>query len=389
MVALLGVALWPWAAAADQLVTDDLIVSGGLCAGPDCQIGEDFDTETVTIRATEPRLMFHDTSPAPYSSTDWRIGANGSGAGGANMLFVENARTGGIPLAIEDAAGPSAVHVGPSGLGLGTALPQREIHVVDGDTPGLRLEQDGTLGYPPRIWDIGANEHGFFLRDFTGFTRPLRVQSGAPDDALFVAADGRVGIGITDPQERLHVFNDAFGENSDLRIQSLNAAGPGSGNWEFAVRGVDGEFAINDPASPGAEFLFRGQNSGQPGLHVRTGSLHVRDDILLRGRVLVRGQAMRVPDFVFSPGYVPMSLEALAGFIEDNGHLPHFPPAEAVQRDGLDLVRTQMALLQTIEELTLHVIELDRALAKREDKPSAQVHSLDRKPHVAGSNRPR
>ena len=66
------------------------------------------------------------------------------------------------------------------------------------------------------------------------------------------------------------------------------------------------------------------------------------------------------PDDVFAADYNLMPLSALAAYIAANGHLPEVPSAEDVAADGLSLGASQALLLKKIEELTLHMIEMQK-----------------------------
>ena len=55
-----------------------------------------------------------------------------------------------------------------------------------------------------------------------------------------------------------------------------------------------------------------------------------------------------------------MSLEDLGKFVKENKHLPGVPSANEVEKDGLNLGEMDALLLQKIEELTLHMIELKK-----------------------------
>ena len=63
-------------------------------------------------------------------------------------------------------------------------------------------------------------------------------------------------------------------------------------------------------------------------------------------------------DFVFEDDYELMPLNDVDEFIRDHGHLPGMPSAEDVASGGVKMGEMQSKLLQRIEELTLHVIEL-------------------------------
>ena len=81
-----------------------------------------------------------------------------------------------------------------------------ELHVKDGDTPTVRLEQDGTYGWTPQTWDLAGNESNFFIRDVTNGSRlPLRIQPGTPSSTLSLRSDGKVGIGTWSPEATLEV----------------------------------------------------------------------------------------------------------------------------------------------------------------------------------------
>ena len=86
------------------------------------------------------------------------------------------------------------------------------------------------------------------------------------------------------------------------------------------------------------------------------------------GKVLVNGQQLSVPDYVFEDDYALMPLEELQAFIDKHGHLPGIASADEVQTEGLDLAGSQMSQLQKIEELTLYTLQQEAELrAVREE----------------------
>ncbi|HLN94159.1 MAG TPA: hypothetical protein VK183_00890 [Flavobacterium sp.] len=64
-------------------------------------------------------------------------------------------------------------------------------------------------------------------------------------------------------------------------------------------------------------------------------------------------------DYVFEKGYDLPSIEEVASYIKENGHLKDIPSAETVAKEGIELGEMNKALLQKIEELTLYVIKLN------------------------------
>jgi len=65
-------------------------------------------------------------------------------------------------------------------------------------------------------------------------------------------------------------------------------------------------------------------------------------------------------DYVFEPGYRLMPLTEVAAYIKQNHHLPNIPSAQEVQDKGAGLGDMQAKLLAKVEELTLHMIRLEK-----------------------------
>ncbi len=65
-------------------------------------------------------------------------------------------------------------------------------------------------------------------------------------------------------------------------------------------------------------------------------------------------------DFVFEPSYEPMALPTLESYLKKNKHLPYIPSAKEVETNGYNVAEMDAKLLQTVEELTLQVITLNK-----------------------------
>ncbi|WP_055443501.1 hypothetical protein [Lacinutrix himadriensis] len=196
----------------DNVVIDDSIIIGSQCVGLDCVDGENFGFDTVRLKENNLRIHFDDTSAsASFAANDWRISINDTANGGLNYFAIDDATAGTNPFRILAGAGNNAFYLNASGnLGLGTATPAVELHVTDGDTPTLRLEQDGAVGWTPQTWDVAGNEANFFVRDVTnGSALPFRIQPGAATSSLYIAATGNVSLGDNSPSEKLEVNGNA------------------------------------------------------------------------------------------------------------------------------------------------------------------------------------
>lgn len=191
-----------------QVIAMDLIVQGSECVGLDCVNSESFGFDTERLKENNLRIHFDDTSnSASFPKRDWRIVINDSGNGGAEYFGIEDATAGRQVFRIEGNAPLNALYVSDAGdVGIGTDVPVVEVHAVDGNTPALRLEQNGSNGFTPQTWDVAGNETNFFVRDVTnGSKLPFRIRPSAPDNSIYIDTDGDVGMGTSSPDATMHV----------------------------------------------------------------------------------------------------------------------------------------------------------------------------------------
>ncbi len=73
-------------------------------------------------------------------------------------------------------------------------------------------------------------------------------------------------------------------------------------------------------------------------------------------------------DFVFAEDYELKSLSEVSTFIKENGRLPDIPSAEQVAENGISLGEMNASLLQKVEELTLHLIQLQEEVDQLKSK---------------------
>lgn len=325
---------------ADQVFLDDLIVGGSACVGLDCNNGESFGFDTLRLKENNLRINFDDTSvSASFPKNDWRIVANDSDNGGLNYLGIEDSTAGRIPFRVEAGARANALYVeADSDVGIGTNNPVVNLHIVDGNTPTLRLEQDGSSGFTPQTWDVAGNEANFFIRDVTNGSKLFfRSEPGAPENSIYIDNTGQVGFGTNNPSEKL-----------DIRS---------SGNVRFALTATDGD----------ADSWVFNHNAGQDALIINYVDSGTTSEFVLdqSGNLTVSGDVFSTtcptgtpcaPDYVFEDDYPLMPLGEVKDFIERESHLPHVPSADDLT-GPISINQMQMTLLRKVEELTLYTLQ--------------------------------
>jgi hypothetical protein len=91
-------------------------------------------------------------------------------------------------------------------------------------------------------------------------------------------------------------------------------------------------------------------------------NLFVKNGILTEKlKVAVLGTAQWA-DYVFAKDYKLMPLAKVEQYIKENQHLPNIPSAAEMVKEGNDLGKTTVKLLEKIEELTLYVIQQQKEI---------------------------
>ena len=79
-------------------------------------------------------------------------------------------------------------------------------------------------------------------------------------------------------------------------------------------------------------------------------------------------------DYVFEDNYDLKSLNEVESYVKANKHLPGVPSAAEMAENGMSVSEMSNLLLEKVEELTLHMIELQ----KENQALKAKVESLEK-----------
>ena len=196
---------------------------------------------------------------------------------------------------------------------------------------------------------------------------------------------GKVGIGSAAPEADLHIKN---GISNSFIIE--NTQSPNKFKIE-AANGVgrlisDGSVAIffnSEQLNSGSYFtiqknagsfsgsnieLFKIYNNGnsyfKESLSIGTSSYH--PDFKLQVCGGIKAKRVRVEeswcDYVFDDNYELLPLNEVEKYYKTYKHLPDIPPSSEIEINGLDLGKLVSLQMKKIEELTIHLVEMQKEI---------------------------
>ena len=361
----------------DQQILDDLIVDGSACIGQDCVNGESFGFDTIRIKENNLRIKAQDTSnSASFPTADWQITFNDSSNGGANKFSIDDIDGGRTPFTIEQSAPSHSLYVDDGGrIGIGTSTPVVEMHIVNGDTPTLRLEQNGSSGFTPQTWDVAGNESGFFIRDASnGSTLPFRVLLSAPSESLVIEGGGNVGIGAgTNPDSSLHVKRSDG--TAHLKIEDINGTAAGRGLLTMSNNG--GSFITMTNTAAAKSWYLTHENSAGTSFNIAHDDggvmrLTTAGDLSINGTLTTTGTTCSTTaqpagcDLVFSDEYKLPTIEEHAEQMYANSYLPNVGPT--IENAPFNITEKTGGMLNELEKAHIYIAQLNEKLTEKTKK---------------------
>ncbi len=421
--------------AKDVVQNDNLIVTGTACIGNNCTTGN--GGLPLRLKDIFTQIYFEDVNDGFSFSRDWVLQANDF-LGGSDHFFVADVDAGTTPFSIEGNTPNNALYVRNNGnLGLGTSTPAVRLDVKASSSGAAteRLQNSSSTGYSGTEYlDNAGNVDLFFgLDNANANTRfnsinnfPIAILTNSTE-RMRVTSNGKIGIGTASPTEKLHVFENAD-VNTVLTVENpntgLSAAGAfraksDSATVSFQAHGSGRTLSrFGQPLASWAEFLqvtgnglilgtladkplILGTNSvnriqvtasGDVGIGTTAPSskLHVNGDIRVSGGSFIDdGVTLNAPDYVFEPSYSLMPLAQLREFVSREKHLPNVPTAADIKKQGLDLSKFQMRLLEKVEELALYTLAQEEHVRSLSDENQELKARLDALEKALASTEPR
>jgi hypothetical protein len=308
-------------------------------------------------------------------------------------------------------------------LGIGTQNPAYRLTVAGGDIKAYNYDNHSGISIgaeasqQPRIgFHVSDNSRRFKieLNDINSVYERLGFFSsssgqGAEKEIFTINKAGNVGIGEIVPRSILHVKSNGAGidggnnfqyngngliveattggrsTSSGAQIEFMIPAGmSGDNQWgQGRIITVAGNGNNNDATGKmilGTRRMFDKKNVGQQWFYgddividgvgnIGIGTLTPKEKLSVFGTVRaveVKVESTNWPDYVFAKDYKIGTLTELEAYIKTNKHLPEIPSAAEAAKNGIALGEMNKLLLKKIEELTLHVIEMNKRVEKLE-----------------------
>lgn len=328
-------------------------------------IGDDPDPANFTGHHTQSR-----TEPiegklsilTPINSSGWMHIA------GADSIIVDES-IGGVSASL----GTNTNHtlrLKTNGLGRLHIWPDGKVIIGDNVQPAIGQLTAYTLNHSNGLTHIGGDgqivsTHIGGSSGTIGTYTPhhFRIVCNSLSAISIVAATRNVGIGLDFPTEKFSVLTP----NSEFGISHRSEGGIFLSTHIGEVSSSIGSFSNHN---------FRLVTNGLPRLNITydgkvgvgtISPIHLFEvNGTMRAKELII-ETVNWPDYVFNEDYKLLPLQDIEKFIAQHHHLPNIPPANEMEENGYAVGDMQKKMMEKIEELTLHIIALNKRIESLEN----------------------
>ncbi|MDW3197409.1 MAG: hypothetical protein R8G66_33840 [Cytophagales bacterium] len=287
------------------------------------------------------------------------------------------------PNALLDIAGNTAVYddfIGYSGVTNGTQPNGKApTLIIRENTAGTKSPNGATykggLSFGvggAGIYSVNPNPHGSANYGDLRFHTTYYNGSGFSNaDRMVITRSGVIGIGTVSPVGLLDIRGTGTMDSrykpskSYLRIGDGNISLLMDGNEIYSNHKLifgssyTKEISFRNVSSTAYEQLMVIKPNGKVGIGTNSPTQELSVDGKINAEEIIL-EDVSGADFVFEEDYDLRSLEETEQFIKVNKHLPEVPSAAEMAEEGLAIKDMNILLLQKVEELTLHLIRMEK-----------------------------
>ncbi len=335
------------------------------------------EIQTLSLSGSDLTISGGNTVPLPSGGSSlWDTGTGstihydggnvgiGSIANSTNTLYVDQGTSGATARFFNDYSGSS------SKLGLDVQLSGgsgTKTGILVQSTGGSSTSVSGLTSYI-----ISGSNPGTYRSVNASVSGNGVALYGAALDNNGAAAEfnGDVSIGHNTKEHNQVALHGLSGTSGDTTSILFSEDDDGTFGMFMMYEGVDNQLqifgkAINTLYGPHFSMDRNSGNLFLPGsIAVGGESFATGFALSVHGKTICEEMQIELvtnwPDYVFTSDYKLKTLEETEEFINENGHLPGIPSAVEVEKNGFAVGDMQKRMMEKIEELTLHMIALNK-----------------------------